>query len=316
MSIVLYCAGLFTIKMTFLFQYYRVFAVQNLRKLFIAAIVIVGAWGISQVLVGIFICTPIAGFWDSNVAATCIPNLPQWYANAAGNILTDIAVLVMPFPLLKRLNLPKQQKVLLFGIFGLGFFTVAISVLRIKYLKLFEDFTWENVNSSAWSIGELCSGITCACLPTLGPFMKAHFPGMGSQLADGYHDYVNDEEAAAAAVVLKRGGSSVSVYPSASESVSRRPSGPMGSGESGESTENIIGLESRRQEITQSGNNGGDGIGEEDRGGRLGLRTTIESRAKGRNRNAASRSPQPAPGSHGIQVQRVVMYQVNRQRGD
>ncbi|KAH8904453.1 hypothetical protein BR93DRAFT_946751 [Coniochaeta sp. PMI_546] len=216
-SIVLYCAGLFTIKMTFLFQYYRVFGVQNLRKIFIAAIVVVGAWGISQVLIGIFICTPIRGFWDATVRAKCIPNYPQFYINAAGNIITDIAVLVMPFPLLKRLNLPKQQKLLLFGIFGLGFFTVAISVLRIKYLKLFEDFTWQNVETSAWSIGELCSGITCACLPTLRPFLKAHFPTLGTQLTDGYQDYGNDVETAATAARHKRAGSGDSSQPSMSE---------------------------------------------------------------------------------------------------
>lgn len=315
-SIVLYCAGLFTIKMTFLFQYYRVFGVQNLRKIFIAAIVIVGAWGISQVLIGIFICTPIRGFWDATVRAKCIPNYPQFYINAAGNIITDIAVLVMPFPLLKRLNLPKQQKLLLFGIFGLGFFTVAISVLRIKYLKLFEDFTWQNVETSAWSIGELCSGITCACLPTLRPFLKAHFPTLGTQLTDGYQDYGNDVETAATAARHKRAGSGDSSQPSMSEpsSSGAGPAYARSHIDSGESTEDIIGLQTTREERTQSRGTDGERTSGEDRDVHLGLRMTVLSRVDGGGRAEVSRPQSVLHGGGGIQVQRAV-YQVEQRTG-
>lgn len=41
--------------------------------------------------------------------------------------------------------------------------------------------TWDNVASSCWSIGELCSGITCACLPTLRPLITRCLPGLRSQ---------------------------------------------------------------------------------------------------------------------------------------
>ena len=121
LSVVLYCAGLFSAKMTFLLQYYRVLAVQRMRIIYIIAIVIVGAWGLSQLLIGILMCRPIRGFWDNSVEATCIPNYPQFYINAAGNIATDIAVFLLPMPVLKHLNLPKTQKLLLIGVFSLGF---------------------------------------------------------------------------------------------------------------------------------------------------------------------------------------------------
>lgn len=109
------------IKLCFLFGYYRVLAVQHMRIVYIAAIVIVGAWSLSQVFVGIFICTPIQGFWNTSIESKCIPNIPQWYINAAGNIITDVAVFLLPLPALWKLTLPKQQKMLLLGIFCLGF---------------------------------------------------------------------------------------------------------------------------------------------------------------------------------------------------
>ncbi|KAK4188597.1 hypothetical protein QBC35DRAFT_451095 [Podospora australis] len=182
-SIVMYCAALLAIKLTFLFQYYRVLAVQQMRVVYLVAIFIVGGWGLSQLLVGIFICTPIDKFWYGDaLPGSCIPNIPQWYINAAGNIITDLAVFALPLPALWRLTMPKPQKIVLIFIFSLGFFTVIISVIRIRYLHLFEDFPWENVDSSLWSVGELTSAITCACLATMKPLIVKYFPSLGTNV--------------------------------------------------------------------------------------------------------------------------------------
>lgn len=121
LSIVFYCGALLFIKLAFLFQYYRVLAVQHMRVVYIVAIIIVGGWALSQLLVGIFICTPIEGFWNSTIESKCIPNIPQWYINAAGNIITDVAVFALPLPALWSLNLAKGHKYVLVGIFSLGF---------------------------------------------------------------------------------------------------------------------------------------------------------------------------------------------------
>jgi len=107
--------------MTILFQYYRLLATSQTRKLYIAAIAIVGAWSVSQVLIATFTCSPISGFWDKTITSTCIPNYPFWYINAGGHIMSDVAVFLMPLPSLSRLKLPKQQKLVLIGIFCLGF---------------------------------------------------------------------------------------------------------------------------------------------------------------------------------------------------
>ncbi|KAL2194340.1 hypothetical protein P885DRAFT_43209 [Corynascus similis CBS 632.67] len=174
--IVMCCSALLFLKMTFLCQYYRVLAVQHMRRVYIGSMVIVGGWALSQVLVGIFICQPVLGFWDKSVPSKCIPNIPQWHINAAGNIATDIAVFALPLPALWRLRIARPAKAALLAVFSLGFFTVVISIVRIRYLRLFEDFPWENVASSLWSVGELTSALTCACLPTLRPLVVRFFP--------------------------------------------------------------------------------------------------------------------------------------------
>ncbi|OIW28146.1 hypothetical protein CONLIGDRAFT_716508 [Coniochaeta ligniaria NRRL 30616] len=178
-SIVLYNASLTAVKFTFLAQYYRVFRVKKMQKIIMVAGVFIGCWALSQLLIVIFTCNPVSKFWDSSVSGTCIPNLPFWYINAAGNIVTDVTIFILPLPVLRHLNLQRQQKILLIGIFSIGFFTCAISIIRIHYLHLSEDTTWDNVDSSFWSITELCSAILCVCLPVLRPLVSRLFPHLG-----------------------------------------------------------------------------------------------------------------------------------------
>lgn len=121
-SIVLYNGSLTAIKISFLLQYYRIFSTAKMRRIIVWASVFVGLWSVSQLLVTIFNCTPIDKFWLPELPGTCIPNLPFWYINAAGNILTDVTVFVVPLPALGSLNLRKAQKIMLLGIFSLGFF--------------------------------------------------------------------------------------------------------------------------------------------------------------------------------------------------
>lgn len=111
------------IKTTFLLQYYRVFARPMVRNVIIAAGVVIGGWSTSQIFLAIFACTPVSAFWTGE--GTCIDNLPAWYVNAAGNIITDLIVLILPLPVIKNLNLASHQKIILLGVFCLGFLYVS-----------------------------------------------------------------------------------------------------------------------------------------------------------------------------------------------
>ncbi|KAL6406546.1 integral membrane protein [Ilyonectria robusta] len=182
-SIMFYNLSMVFVKLTFLFQYYRVLATQEMRKIYIAVIAVVTGWTLSQVFVSIFGCWPISGFWDDSIGARCIPTQPYWYINAAGHILTDIVILVLPIPAISRLNLPRRQRYILMGIFCLGFFTVAISIIRTTHLGEQSDLTWDNVTSALWSVSELTSALVCACLATLRPFFSSYFPALAARFA-------------------------------------------------------------------------------------------------------------------------------------
>ena len=72
-------------------------------------------------LVTIFQCNPISGFWNRNLPARC--DVKQTYfclGTAIPNIVTDVALLVLPIPYIWRIQRPTSQKIALAGIFMLG----------------------------------------------------------------------------------------------------------------------------------------------------------------------------------------------------
>ena len=191
---------------------------------------------------------------------------------------------------------------------------MGISVLRIKYLKLFEDATWENVESSLWSIAELSSGITCACLPTLRPFVSRHFPVLGTlggrSAASGNAD-TGDSSLKKTPRVLEQGRA-----PSTTESRngSTRRLNQDGNYElkhydSADLSEGIVGLGATRAAHSEE-----DSKSSLDRDALIGLKPTVRARVETMGHPEL---PEPSqahiPGAEGIQVRRDV-YQT-RQRG-
>lgn len=156
-------------------------------------IVTISVWSLVIVFIAIIPCRPVSGFWKTEIDAACIPTLPLWYINAAGNIITDIIIFALPIPVVWKLKMPRTERLSLIGVFCLGFLSVptfaptsnfasepstetfgstcTISVVRIDFLNVGSDFTYNNIAPAGWSLGELCAGLTCACLPTLRPLL-------------------------------------------------------------------------------------------------------------------------------------------------
>ncbi|VZI03289.1 unnamed protein product [Fusarium fujikuroi] len=176
-STVVYNLALAVIKTIFLLQYYRAIPVRQYKKTYIASVVLVTCWSLSQIFLNVFMCMPIASFWDVTIKGSCILNKSSFYVGAAGNILTDILIMVLPIPVLRSLKLGRRQKWILMSVFCLGIFTCLISLVRIKFLNIGTDITWHNVESASWSVSELCCGIICACVPTLRPLLSGHDRG-------------------------------------------------------------------------------------------------------------------------------------------
>ncbi|KAF5026367.1 hypothetical protein F66182_1575 [Fusarium sp. NRRL 66182] len=182
-SILFYMMSLFWAKMTLLIQYYRIMAVSNMRWLCLGTIILVAMWGSSQAIMVFLQCIPLQAVWDPRIKGRCIAHTTTWwYINGVINIVSDFAIIIIPLPVVWKLNLARSQKILLSGVFGLGLFTIAVSILRLQWLTPKPDVTWWNVTAASWSLAELVSAIACACLPTFKPALakiKACVPHLG-----------------------------------------------------------------------------------------------------------------------------------------
>ena len=134
-------------------------------------------------LVTVFECTPVQKAWEKTIPGTCIDTATFFFVNAAFNIATDVAIMLLPIPVIKSLHLPIRQRVVLSFVFAVGMVATATSTVRIFTLNVniqSVDPTWEIGQSSLWSAAEMNTAIICACLPVLKAPLQAVFPRLFS----------------------------------------------------------------------------------------------------------------------------------------
>ncbi|KAK6429692.1 hypothetical protein LTR95_014158 [Oleoguttula sp. CCFEE 5521] len=179
-SIIMYNVALFCIKMSYL----RIFPQKGFRMACYGMMAIVFVYSSWCIWGQVFFCTPIAGFWDFKLAGTAksFPKLPVWFTNAGINIVTDVAIVALPIPMIRQLKMAKRQKIALMGVFALGFFTCLTSILRLQSLysaaQLQGGLNQHGAMAALWSQVELATGIVCSCLPTLRTLIARTIPNL------------------------------------------------------------------------------------------------------------------------------------------
>lgn len=160
---------------------------------------IVNIAGIILTFMNIFQCKPIDAAWNSNFndKTNCVPLLTEFICSSPVNIVTDLAILALPIPVLTGMRLPSRQKSILVLTFTVGVFVTVVDVIRIYYLQQAitevptgssddpaarfggqADFAWNASLSLMWSAVEVNVGMMCACVPTLKPLVLKLLPAM------------------------------------------------------------------------------------------------------------------------------------------
>jgi hypothetical protein len=152
--------------------------------------VIVVLSGIVLTFLNIFQCNPISGAFDGDQEATCIDIISLYLCSAPVNVITDLAILVLPLPMVTSLRLDVRQKVGLLATFLTGVFVTVVDVVRIAYLQealiqaintdvnptgsgkgAIPDFAWHASYSFMWSAVEVNVGLICACILVVKPLL-------------------------------------------------------------------------------------------------------------------------------------------------
>ncbi|KAL8329780.1 hypothetical protein RB597_005184 [Gaeumannomyces tritici] len=251
LGILSYNAGMNVTKLGFLFQYRRIFHSTALRTVCFWFILYVCVWSAIQSTFLLLSCLPFAVIVPT-MADKCLATLPIWYFSSAMSTATDMLIFCIPLHSVWHLQLPLKQRLMVLGIFGLGFFVCIISVYRISTLYrsvVSPDPSWDNIDAAIWSCVELGLSIMASNLPTLRPLLSRLRPGLGfssggggsgssnsyasSARRDGTHKSspgrplagrpgsIGNEELALRDMDLERGGPTAGTYATAS-------SGPPG----------------------------------------------------------------------------------------
>ncbi|KAL3470874.1 hypothetical protein BJX99DRAFT_250865 [Aspergillus californicus] len=166
-------------KASIVFLYLRIFVTPKFilaARIVLGVIVVYGLWTVISAFLN---CLPINSFWDTSIPGHCIPKAFLWYFNGGLNIATDLAVLILPVPVLSHLRLPRRQKFGVILIFATGGFTCVTSMIRLNYLTIAThslDPIKDNGPIATWSQIELNMGIICSCLPPLQPLVTRILP--------------------------------------------------------------------------------------------------------------------------------------------
>jgi len=207
------------VKLSLLFFYRRIFTLQRFRRINNVIIALIVAWTLAYFFASVFSCGayPQAN-WDpeAKTKTTCINLFTMLLSFAITDVLTDAAIMWMPYPEIKRLQLSSRDKWGLSGIFLLGTLDLLIGVVRLGFIVATQTIPAVNTNFNPpentaptfWTLTELGVGVIAAHLPALAPLYRKRREVVSSIMKKLSRSQGQQPDSNTAAV-LEKGGSPV-----------------------------------------------------------------------------------------------------------
>ncbi|KAI1415272.1 hypothetical protein F5Y13DRAFT_196630 [Hypoxylon sp. FL1857] len=184
-------AALGLIKLSICFLYWQIFAQVALRRFLIVWMVVITTWALAFIMAGLLECgshlTAIFGT-PAEYLEHCGSAAPSGYAMVGSDIATDFVTLIIPIPVILRLNMNTHRKLLTLAAFLIGALSVGASIakgyvyIRSSLGQYSEDGLLILTAISIWNLAEVQIGIIAACGPLLRPIIVRAFT-YTSQLA-------------------------------------------------------------------------------------------------------------------------------------
>ena len=76
--------------------------------------------GVLFISMALFQCTPLERVWNFEIPGHCINTLAYFRAETISNVVTNVMILLLPVPMVWRLQMALRRKLLLIGIFATG----------------------------------------------------------------------------------------------------------------------------------------------------------------------------------------------------
>ncbi|THV53502.1 hypothetical protein BGAL_0049g00370 [Botrytis galanthina] len=163
-------------KLAILSLYLRIFTLRYYRNLCYILGVIIVTNCIANVIAGCLECIPIEFLWDKTIEGGRCFNIDVYFRWASFvNIVTDCVMLVLPIPVVWKLQTSKEVRtglVMTFTIGSAGLITSCLRFIGFFITDATADGTWSSVNVLIWSECEIGVYLCCACLLTFHPLVQ------------------------------------------------------------------------------------------------------------------------------------------------
>ncbi|KAF2997086.1 hypothetical protein E8E13_003086 [Curvularia kusanoi] len=128
----------------------------------------------------VFQCLPIQAIWNKRIEnARCLPvSTAVGFTGAGLTIAEDIIILLLPLPMIWKLQMDTRKKIGVIFLISVGSFIVRIRYV-VKYSNSF-DATWDNVDVLKWSLIEILSACICGNLVPLRLLIEKALPSIRS----------------------------------------------------------------------------------------------------------------------------------------
>lgn len=108
------------VKLSILTFYYRVFITPVFRRVVLATITFIALWVLTITIVLGLECRPTAKFWDPTIPGDCFNLVAVSYFTNISNLVTDLWIFFLPIPVIWRLQISRNRKLGLCGVFLIG----------------------------------------------------------------------------------------------------------------------------------------------------------------------------------------------------
>lgn len=117
----LYATCLGCTKISLVITMMRVFFVRKFQIAAWAVITMCFMWMLFTILIGLFICWPVPMNWNANTeGGRCGDQMTAFAAVGVVDLVTDLAIIILPVPMSLSLQLKWRHKMALLVVFGAG----------------------------------------------------------------------------------------------------------------------------------------------------------------------------------------------------
>ncbi|POS71938.1 hypothetical protein DHEL01_v209664 [Diaporthe helianthi] len=193
-------------KLSVLSLYISITPNKKFRAAVYLLMVVVVVFSLAYILSSILDCHPVQSQWDlytnGHCATALVPDSSPIFILSLVNIVVDVAVVVLPIPVILPLQIPRSDKIWCLLLFAAGGGLVLIAAIgrTIELMPLLRpdqgnklvDITWLVVPELNWAIAEGSVGIVAASLPAIRPVFKLlrskSISGGNSSPSGGHHN--------------------------------------------------------------------------------------------------------------------------------